>query len=611
MSSVHIGLDIGSTTAKSVVLNNDDTIIHSRYCRHFADIRSIAGSLMSEIQEKFRDADATITVTGSGALALAEGMKLPFAQELVACSTSIGRYLSGVDAAVELGGEDAKLTFFDAFGADQRMNETCAGGTGAFIDQMAALLGTDAAGLNDLAKEHETIYPLASRCGVFAKTDVQALLNEGAARPDIAASIFQAIVGQTVSGLACGRKIAGRVAFLGGPLYFLSELRARFMETLNLRDEQCVFPENSHLFVAIGAAILGKKRESLNFDALRESASRFLTAPPVQTPSGVLGALFIDGESREAFKKRHSACDVKRAELSSYHGCAYLGLDGGSTTTKAVLIGEDGELLFSRYRRTGGKDDPLGTVREILTELYAALPAGVRVRRSGVTGYGERLIRTAFGVDIGEVETVAHARAAGFVLPGVDFVIDIGGQDMKCFGLRGGVITRVFLNEACSSGCGSFLQSFAESQGMSVQDFVQEAEKSLMPVDLGSRCTVFMNSRVRQAQKEGASVRDIAAGLVYSVVRNALYKVLKLKSADETGEKIVVQGGAFKNDALLRAFELVSGREVVRPEIAELMGAFGMALAARDAESAEPSRLLDEEAVRTLSGRTSAARCSG
>ncbi|MDR1621233.1 MAG: acyl-CoA dehydratase activase [Synergistaceae bacterium] len=623
-SALHVGLDIGSTTAKSVVLDDDDKIIHSRYCRHFANIRSTVGTLISEIQENFHSFNATVAVTGSGALALAEGMKLPFAQELIACSASIGRYLSKVDVAVELGGEDAKLTFFDVSGADQRMNETCAGGTGAFIDQMATLLGTDAAGLNELAKRHETVYPMASRCGVFAKTDVQTLLNEGAVLPDIAASIFQAIVGQTISGLACGRKIAGRVAFLGGPLYFLSELRARFIETLRLREDQCVFPENSHLFVAIGAAILGKKSESVNFGRLR--AARFLSAPgPGQSPSNVLGALFIDDKSREEFKKRHSACDVKRTDLSSYQGDAYLGLDGGSTTTKAVLIGENGELLFSRYRQTGGRD-PLETVKDILTELYSALPPGVRIRRSGVTGYGERLIRTAFGVDLGEVETVAHARAAEFVLPGVDFVIDIGGQDMKCFGVRDGVITSVFLNEACSSGCGSFLQTFAESQGLSIQDFVGEAERSLMPVDLGSRCTVFMNSRVRQAQKEGAGVRDIAAGLVYSVVRNALYKVLKLKNTEEPGKKIVVQGGTFKNDALLRAFELVIGREVVRPRISELMGAFGMALVAKDAESgdmgrenterknterAEPSRLLGEEAIRALAGRTSTMRCSG
>ncbi|MDR2180213.1 MAG: acyl-CoA dehydratase activase [Synergistaceae bacterium] len=635
-SALHVGFDIGSTTAKSVVLDDDDRIIHSRYCRHFADIRATVGKLISEIQENFQSADATIAVTGSGALALAEGTKFPFAQELVACAASIGRYLTKVDVAVELGGEDAKLTFFDVSGADQRMNETCAGGTGAFIDQMAALLGTDAAGLNELAKGHENLYPMASRCGVFAKTDVQTLLNEGAARSDIAASIFQAIVGQTISGLACGRKIAGRVAFLGGPLYFLSELRARFMETLCLREDQCVFPENSHLFVAIGAAILGKKigkkmekemgKETgkrsgpVNFGSLREIMSRFASSssqssstqspsfPPSESPPGAFGALFADEQSREEFKKRHSACDVKRMELSGYSGDAYLGLDGGSTTTKAVLIGEGGELLFSRYRRTG---DLLETVKGILTELYSAMPAGVRIRGSGVTGYGERLIRTAFGVDLGEVETVAHARAAEFVLPGVDFVIDIGGQDMKCFGVRDGVITRVFLNEACSSGCGSFLQSFAEAQGLSLQDFVEEAERSPTPVDLGSRCTVFMNSRVRQAQKEGVSVRDIAAGLVYSVVRNALYKVLKLKSADDLGEKIVVQGGTFKNDALLRAFEIVTGREVVRPGISELMGALGMALIAREEKDGEPSRLLDETAVQALAGRTSAVRCSG
>ncbi|MDR1731130.1 MAG: acyl-CoA dehydratase activase [Synergistaceae bacterium] len=608
-SILHVGLDIGSTTAKSVVLDDDDKIIYSRYCRHFADIRAITSTLMSEIQDNFNNFGATIAVTGSGALALAEGMNVPFAQELVACSASIGRYLSGVDAAIELGGEDAKLTFFDPAGADQRMNETCAGGTGAFIDQMATLLGTDAAGLNDLAKRHEMIYPLASRCGVFAKTDVQALLNEGAARADIAASIFQAIVNQTISGLACGRKIAGNVAFLGGPLYFLSELRARFIETLNLREDQCIFPENSHLFVAIGAAILGKKNGPVDLVRLQENALRFFSTPS-QGPVSVLSALFIDEESKNAFRKRHSACDVKRADLSLYSGDAYLGLDCGSTTTKAVLIGEKGELLFSRYRTNGGKD-PFGTVKEILTELYALLPADVRIRRSGVTGYGEKFVRTAFGVDAGEVETVAHARGASFILPGVDFVIDIGGQDMKCFGLRNGVITRVFLNEACSSGCGSFLQSFAESQGMSVEDFAREAENSFMPVDLGSRCTVFMNSRVRQAQKEGAKVRDIAAGLVYSVVRNALYKVLKLKNADEMGEKIIVQGGAFKNDALLRAFELVCGREVVRPQISELMGAFGMALIAGNIQSEEPGGLLDKRAVEALTGQTSTMRCSG
>ncbi|MDR2137345.1 MAG: acyl-CoA dehydratase activase-related protein, partial [Synergistaceae bacterium] len=528
---------------------------------------------------------------------------------------------------------DAKLTFFDPSGADQRMNETCAGGTGAFIDQMATLLGTDAAGLNELAKRHATLYPIASRCGVFAKTDVQALLNEGADKGDIAASIFQAIVGQTISGLACGRKISGNVAFLGGPLYFLSELRARFMKTLGLSQEQSVFPENSHLFVAIGAAILGKKSETMGLGNFQERASGFLSPILSALSEGtntagelggsispnVLGALFIDEESRRDFKRRHSACRVKRASLASYAGNAYLGLDAGSTTTKAVLIGENGELLFSRYCRTS---EPVGTVKGILTDLYAQLPQGARIRSSGVTGYGEKLVQTAFGVEVGEVETVAHARAAEFVLPGVEFVIDIGGQDMKCFGVRDGVITRVFLNEACSSGCGSFLQSFAEAQGVSVEEFALMAEKSLMPVDLGSRCTVFMNSRVRQAQKEGAGIRDIAAGLVYSVVRNALYKVLKLKSAEEMGEKIVVQGGAFKNDALLRAFERVTGREVVRPEISELMGAFGAALLARErdgkgdakgddqGDNERESRLIDRKSLAALTGKTSTSRCS-
>ncbi|MDR3230525.1 MAG: acyl-CoA dehydratase activase-related protein [Synergistaceae bacterium] len=611
MSLLHIGLDIGSITVKSVVLDDDDRIIYSKYCRHFADIRSITGVLMSEIHQSFRDASTTIAVTGSGALALAEGMQVTFAQELIACSTSVGRYLRGVDVSIELGGEDAKLTFFDPSGADQRMNETCAGGTGAFIDQMAALLGTDPAGLNELAKRYETLYPIASRCGVFARTDVQPLLNEGVSRADIAASIFQAIVNQTISGLACGRKISGNVAFLGGPLYFLSELRARFMETLELPENQCMFPENSHLFVAIGAAILGKKSETMGPGSIQERVSEFLSMYGTRgtAPSNVLGALFIDGESRRKFKERHSARRVRRTDLASYSGGAYLGLDAGSTTTKAVLIGEEGELLFSRYCQTGGRE-PVRTVKEILTSLYAELPNRVRIRKSGVTGYGERLIQAAFGLDVGEVETVAHARAAEFILPGVEFVIDIGGQDMKCFGVRDGVITRVFLNEACSSGCGSFLQNFAGAQGMSVEDFALLAEDSLMPVDLGSRCTVFMTSRVRQAQKEGADIRDISAGLVYSVVRNALYKVLKLRSADELGERVVVQGGAFRNDALLRAFELVSGREVVRPQIAELMGAFGMALLARDAQGFGESRLIGASAVDALTGRASTSRCA-
>ncbi|MDR1885835.1 MAG: acyl-CoA dehydratase activase [Synergistaceae bacterium] len=610
MTLLHVGLDIGSTTAKAVVLDKDDRVIFSRYCRHFADIRTTVGGMVSEIRENFSDSMKTLAVAGSGALALAEGVHVQFAQELIACSASVERYLRGIDVSIELGGEDAKLTFFDPSGVDQRMNETCAGGTGAFIDQMASLLGTDAAGLNELAKGYATIYPIASRCGVFAKTDVQPLLNDGASRQDIAASIFQAIVNQTISGLACGRRIAGNVAFLGGPLYFLSELRVRFVETLGLGEGQCIFPENPHLFVAIGAAILGKKKgDVVDLGELHRKSVAFFSSRRTESVN-ILPALFIDSGAREDFRRRHSEQGIRRVPLAEYRGDSYLGIDVGSTTTKAVLIGADGELLFSRYCPNGG-GEPIKTVRDVLIELYGELPPDVRIASSGVTGYGEKLVQAAFGMDVGEVETVAHARAAEFVLPGVEFVIDIGGQDMKCLGVRDGVITRVFLNEACSSGCGSFLQSFAESLGMTVQEFAAEAERSVMPVDLGSRCTVFMNSRVRQAQKEGARISDISAGLVYSVVRNALYKVLKIRSPEELGSRIVVQGGAFRNDALLRAFELVTGRQVVRPCISELMGAFGAALVARDSGRAGGTSLIGAESVRSLGASSGTSRCKG
>ncbi|MCL2684605.1 MAG: acyl-CoA dehydratase activase, partial [Synergistaceae bacterium] len=609
MPLLHVGLDIGSTTAKAVVLDEEDRLIHSNYRRHYADIRTTAAELMEEIGRNYGDSMMTLAVAGSGALSIAEGMSILFAQELVACRASVERYLKGVDVSIELGGEDAKLTFFDESGIDQRMNETCAGGTGAFLDQMAALMGVDVSGLNELAKGYNTIYPIASRCGVFAKTDVQPLLNDGAAREDIAASIFQAIVNQTISGLACGRKIRGNVAFLGGPLYFFSELRRHFADTLGLSEEQCIFPENPHLFVAIGAAILGKRSGPVDIASLYRKAEMFFSMRGTESVH-VLPALFSDEEARKNFKLRHYEDRVVRTPLSEYKGDTYLGIDVGSTTTKMILIGDGGEILFTRYRTAGG-GEPVRTVKELLSELYRELPDEVAIRRSGVTGYGEKLVKSAFGIDIGEVETVAHAYAAQFIVPGVDFVIDIGGQDMKCLGLKNGVINRVFLNEACSSGCGSFLQTFAESLEMSTEEFARAAETSIMPVDLGSRCTVFMNSRVRQAQKEGAGIPDISAGLVYSVVRNALYKVLKIKSVDELGERMVVQGGAFKNDALLRAFELVTGREVVRPEIAELMGAFGAALLARDSSDETATTLLSEDAVTTLSAATSTSRCGG
>lgn len=609
MPIFHVGLDIGSTTAKAVVLDESDRIIFSRYTRHFADVRSAATKLVMEIKENYIDSMFTIAVAGSGALELAKGMEVPFTQELIACSASIGRYLPGVDVCIELGGEDAKLTFFDPSGADQRMNETCAGGTGAFIDQMASLIGTDAAGLNELAMGYKTIYPIASRCGVFAKTDIQPLLNDGAAREDIAASIFQAIVNQTISGLACGRRITGNVAFLGGPLYFLSELRKRFAATLKLSPEQCIFPENPHLYVAIGAAISGKNNNAVGMATLEVRAERFFSTHKPQ-PVNLLPALFPGEASRAEFMARHGGPRMASRAIDDYRGGAYLGIDVGSTTTKTVLIGEKGELLFSRYNTNNG-GEPLLSVRNTLLDLYSLMPEGIAIKNSGVTGYGEKLVQAALGIDIGEVETVAHARAALFIEPDADFVIDIGGQDMKCLGLENGVVKRVFLNEACSSGCGSFLQSFAESLGMDMDEFTRAAERSETPVDLGSRCTVFMNSRVRQAQKEGAGVDDISAGLVYSVVRNALYKVLKIKNSGDLGNKIVVQGGAFKNDALLRAFEIVTEREVVRPAISELMGAFGAALLARDRYAGANTALVTAEEAKRFTADTSTKRCGG
>lgn len=612
MSLLHAGLDIGSTTAKAVVIDDKDEILYSCYRRHFSDIKTTISQIIDEIRERFGSSEMTFAIAGSGALGMAEGLGVPFAQELIACSTAVERTLDKVDVAIELGGEDAKITFFDRAGVDQRMNETCAGGTGAFIDQMAVLLGTDASGLNEMAKSASTIYPIASRCGVFAKTDIQPLLNDGASKPDLAVSIFQAIVNQTISGLACGRKIKGHVAFLGGPLFFLSQLRERFVKTLELTEDEYIFPENPHLFVAIGAALIGARAPSSSAEEIAVRAKRFFSSYAPQTV-GLLPPLFPDAESRKIFSARHSAKSIARADISTWSGDAYLGIDVGSTTIKVVLIGGSGELLFSRYR-VSNAGEPVRVVRECLMELFAEIGPKVRIAHSGVTGYGEKLIAAAFGIDIGEVETVAHARAADFMLPGADFVIDIGGQDMKCLGIENGIINRVFLNEACSSGCGSFLQTFAESLGISVAEFAKLAEESTSPVDLGSRCTVFMNSRVKQAQKEGASVADISSGLVYSIVKNALYKVLKIRSMDDIGDKIVVQGGTFKNDALLRAFELVTGKEVVRPEISELMGAFGIALIARDAAIESPDRistLRSRDEIERMNAATSTMRCGG
>lgn len=574
---LHMGLDVGSTTVKVVITDKNDSLLYSRYQRHFSDIKSTIINVIEEAYMNFKDAETTIMVTGSGGLSVSKWLDVPFVQEVIACTNTIERYIPSTDVAIELGGEDAKITFFDE-GIDQRMNGTCAGGTGAFIDQMAALLQTDAQGLNELAKNYKIIYPIAARCGVFAKTDIQPLLNEGAAKEDIAASVFQSVVNQTISGLACGKTIKGNVAFLGGPLYFLSELRKRFVETLKLTDKQVIFPKNSQLFVAMGAAIASKKGRTIKFDTLEKKLSGLSASVSEQVET--LRPLFIDDKEYNDFKARHSKYSVKRKPLKDHMGNCFLGIDAGSTTTKAALIDEEGNLLYSHYGSNEG--NPLSSVINVLKDIYANIHPGIVIANSAITGYGESLIKAALSVDIGEVETVAHFKAANFFNPGVDFILDIGGQDMKCLKIKNGVIDSIMLNEACSSGCGSFIETFAHSLNMSVKDFAKEALTSKKPVDLGSRCTVFMNSRVKQSQKEGATIGDISAGLAYSVIKNALFKVIKIRDPKALGKNIIVQGGTFYNDSVLRAFELISEREAVRPDIAGIMGAFGAALIAKE-----------------------------
>ncbi len=524
-----------------------------------------------------QDLDVRVAVTGSGGLSVSQWLELPFVQEVIAGSRAVRRFLPDTDVAIELGGEDAKITYF-AGGLEQRMNGTCAGGTGAFIDQMATLLSTDAAGLNELARGHETIYPIAARCGVFAKTDVQPLINEGARREDIAASILQAVVNQTISGLACGKPIRGTVAFLGGPLHFLPETRRLFMATLGLKPSEVRVPEQAQLFVAMGAAIASHGHAALSLRELRDRAQSLCRAETRDV--GRLRALFLGSAEIADFRERHGRARARRIELSRARGPCFLGIDAGSTTTKAVLVDSAGAIAWSAYEGNGGS--PLSVAVRMVTELRRALPAGAWIARSCSTGYGEALVKEALALDEGEVETIAHYTAASQFLPGVDAILDIGGQDMKFLRLRDGAISSVLLNEACSSGCGSFLETFARSLGLTIEEFSREALGAKAPVDLGSRCTVFMNSRVKQAQKEGASIGDISAGLSYSVIRNALQKVIRLHDPGQLGERVIVQGGTFANDAVLRAFELVSGREAVRPDIAGLMGAFGAALIARD-----------------------------
>ena len=590
---VRLGLDVGSTTVKVAALAND-TVLFSKYERHRADIRntivSVVGEALALIREKVSpDAVISAVVTGSGGLAVSQWLGIPFVQEVTSATLAAKKLIPQTDVIIELGGEDAKITYFDGSNIEQRMNGTCAGGTGAFIDQMAALLETDAGGLNELAKRYTTLYPIAARCGVFAKTDIQPLINEGAAREDIAASIFQAVVNQTISGLACGKPIRGNVAFLGGPLHFLTELRKRFVETLKLTPEQTIVPENAQLFVAVGAAFTELKSREDEDESEVAARYNFLCVEDFNTALQKiktaelneiqrLPPLFESEAALAEFRNRHSREKARVADIAKASGTVFLGLDAGSTTTKAVLIDAKGAILWRFYDVNAG--NPVKLAVEMLRQLYEVLPQTAHIARTVSTGYGEKLFQAAVGADDGEVETIAHYKAAEFFLPGVEFLLDIGGQDMKCLTMENGAITGIQLNEACSSGCGSFLDNFARSLGMSVSDFSQKALLAEKPVDLGSRCTVFMNSRVKQAQKEGSSVGDISAGLSYSVIKNALFKVIKLRDADSIGKKIIVQGGTFNNDAVLRAFELVSGKEAVRPDVAGLMGAYGAALIA-------------------------------
>ena len=668
-SKLRMGIDVGSTTVKTVVLAADGSILYSRYERHRADIRKTIILVVTEALDTVSaihgsNAQLQVQVTGSGGLAVSKWLSVPFVQEVVAAAVAVQAYIPQTDVAIELGGEDAKITYF-GHSVEQRMNGSCAGGTGAFIDQMAALLETDATGLNELAKQATTIYPIAARCGVFAKTDVQPLINEGARREDIAASIFQAVVSQTISGLACGKPIRGRCAFLGGPLHFLDQLRQRFIETLHLGAEDSIVPENSELFVALGAALSAGSQQRLRPSAPQTIRSKtgadatscsapmqtkllrtgyrskqnhipdivrtaVFTAPDALTVEILrnrlgtltdaempevqrLEPLFADEASLTAFRERHEREQAQTAPLEAATGPLFLGMDAGSTTTKAVLIDREGKILWQFYESNAG--NPVHLAVSMLQSLYRQIPDGAYIARSLSTGYGEGLFQSAFGVDAGEVETIAHHRAAEFFLPGVEFLLDIGGQDMKCIRMKNGCINSIQLNEACSSGCGSFLDNFARSLGMSVRDFSAKALQAHKPIDLGSRCTVFMNSRVKQAQKEGASVGDISAGLSYSVIKNALFKVIKLRDTAAIGEKVIVQGGTFHNDAVLRAFELVTGREAVRPDISGLMGAFGAALLARDQwqeQGAVPgarSNILPPEGLTALTINLELSRC--
>ena len=540
-----LGIDIGSTTVKIAILDQDNNVLFSDYERHFANIQETLSDLLGRALYKLGPILVSPVMTGSGGLTLASHLHIPFVQEVIAVSSALQDYAPQTDVAIELGGEDAKIIYFESGNVEQRMNGICAGGTGSFIDQMASLLQTDATGLNSYAKNYQALYSIAARCGVFAKSDIQPLINEGATKEDLAASIFQAVVNQTISGLACGKPIRGHVAFLGGPLHFLSELRNSFIRTLNLDDEHIIAPKHSHLFAAIGSALNSKGDHETSLTDLQTKLAEHIH---MDFEVERMEPLFSSEEAYTSFKARHEKHQVPVLDLSAYEGNCFLGIDAGSTTTKAALVGEDGNLLYSFYHSNDG--DPLGTTIRAIKDIYAKLPDGAKIVHSCSTGYGEALVKAALLLDEGEVETVSHYYAAAFFNPAVDCILDIGGQDMKCIKIKNHTVDSVQLNEACSSGCGSFIETFAKSLNYSVEDFAHEALFAKHPIDLGTRCTVFMNSKVKQAQKEGASVADISAGLAYSVIKNALYKVIKVSDASTLGKNIVVQGGTFYNDAV-------------------------------------------------------------
>ena len=600
-----LGIDIGSTTVKIAILNKDGEIIFSDYQRHYANIQETLAKIIDEAYEEFGDIPVSPMITGSGGLTLSKHMEIPFVQEVVAVATSLKDYAPRTDVAIELGGEDAKIIYFTG-GIDQRMNGICAGGTGSFIDQMATLLKTDAAGLNEYAKNYKAIYPIAARCGVFAKTDIQPLINEGATKEDLSASIFQAVVNQTISGLACGKPIKGNVAFLGGPLHFLTELKQAFIRTLGLEGDAIIAPEHSHLFAASGAAMNAHADLQSSLGELKEKLSHKIELEFEVTR---MEPLFASEKEYEDFTERHNKHNVRKGDFSSYKGDLFLGIDAGSTTTKVAVIGDDGSLLYSFYSSNNGS--PLKTALKAMKDIYSKMPEGARIVRSCSTGYGEALLKSALLLDEGEVETVAHYTAAAFFDPNVDCILDIGGQDMKCIKIKNNSVDKVQLNEACSSGCGSFIETFAKSLNYEVADFAKIALFAENPIDLGSRCTVFMNSKVKQAQKEGASVADISAGLAYSVIKNALLKVIKLTDPKDLGKQVVVQGGTFYNDAVLRSFERISGCEAIRPDIAGIMGAFGAALIAKDRYTGQKSTMLSFKEINELRFKTSMTRCQG